>query len=665
MHIQRILLTEAVLAALASFASVARAEETINTLPEVIVTATPFQSGENMQIFAPASILRGDELRNKLGGSLGDTLANEPGVSASGFGAGSSRPIIRGLGGPRVRVLQNGMGVADVSTVSEDHAVGTEISTARQIEILRGPATLLYGSGAIGGLVNIVNDRIPTMLEQAPTGEAEIRHGTADKSTGLSLSADGAVGKLGLHLDGSVNDAGDYKIPGFAQAGNPDSASGRLPLSYNRQNSLGFGASHIESWGHVGASIGTLDHRYGVPSEEGARIELKKTRYDVDTLLKRPFEGFESLRVKLGYTDYRHTELDPESAPETYFTQKSLESRWELTHTAWNGWRGTFGIQTEHDRFLTRAAQADDVPTIPETKSRSFAGFIVEEKDFGPVRLNAGLRLESVRREPVAGLERSFRLASHSLGGLWTFAPGYSIGPTFSVAQRAPTTEELYSGGAHHATETFDRGDAALGKETSRNIELTLQKTDGPVRWKANLFHNRVSNFIYGRMTGATLDEEGNPGGNLSERIFSQGDATIRGGEAEISYNLRGEGVSLRAFADTSRGTLENAGNLPLQPATRFGVDIGYKQGGWRSGVSVLRAQRQDRLASFETTPTPAYTRVDANLSYVQIYRGYQLTWFALARNLLNEDIRLSTSLLKDVAPLAGRSLVVGMRTSF
>lgn len=665
MHFPRTLPANAVLSALAVLSAAVQAQGTDQTLPAVTVTATPFSADENAQILVPAKVLYGDELRDKLGSSLGDTLANELGVSASSFGAGSSRPVIRGLGGPRVRVMQNGMGVADISTVSEDHAVGAEPSAARQIEILRGPAALLYGSGAIGGLVNVVNERIPTVLEARPTGELEARYGTADRSKGLSLSADGAVGSIGLHVDGNVRNAGDYKIPGFAERDNPDSPSGRLPFSYSRQNSLGFGTSTIGDWGHFGVSIGSFDHRYGVPSEEGAQIDLEKTRYDVDTLVKAPFRGFEAARIKLGYTDYKHTEFDAESIPETNFSNRSLESRWELTHSPVGGWRGIFGIQTEHGRFAANSVEADEPNTVPETRSKSVAGFLVEEKDFGPVRLNAGARLESARRDPVTGRDRSFRLASYSVGGLWSFMPGYGFGPTLSIAQRAPSAEELYSSGPHHATETFDRGSESLEKETSRNLELTLQKTAGLMRWRTNLFYNRVNNFIYGQLTGATLDETGAPGDELNERIFTQGDATIRGAEAEISYNLRGEGLSGRLFADTSRGKLEDAGNLPLQPATRYGVDLGYRQGAWRTGATVLRAQRQDRLASFEETETPGYTRLDASLSYTQRLGKQQLTWFALGRNLLNEDIRLSTSLLKDTAPLPGRSLIVGVRTLF
>ncbi|WP_220808116.1 TonB-dependent receptor [Noviherbaspirillum aridicola] len=663
MHQQTSLLATAGLSLIA--AAPLQAQDAGTVLPEVVVTATPFNAGEQSQILAPARVLAGDELRNRLGASLGDTLSNEPGVSASAFGAGASRPVIRGLGGPRVRVLQNGMGVADVSTISEDHAVGVDPFTARQIEILRGPAALLYGSGASGGLVNLVNGRIPTVLEDRPTGDAELRYGSADRSKAASLSADGAVGRIGLHVDASARDADDYRIPGRAERGNPDSPRGRLANSAARQHNLGFGASLIEDWGYAGASISTLDARYGVPSEEGARIDMRQTRFDIDTLVRRPLQGLEHVRLRLGHTDYEHTERDAAGEPETDFNNDATEARLEFAHQPLAGWRGTFGVHAETAKFSALPREEDHPATVPRTRSRSHAAFLVEERDLGPARVNAGLRMESARRDPEEAPARSFDLFSWSLGAAWTGVSGYSFGPTFSVAQRAPSTEELFSAGPHHATETFDRGDATLDKETSRNIELSLQKTEGLLRWRVNLFRNKVSNFIYGRLTGAVLDEEGNPGDELAERVFAQAGATIRGAEAEISYNWRGQGLSGRAFADTSRGRLDAGGGyLPLQPANRIGVEAGWRQGPWRAGASVIRAQRQDRLAAFETA-TPGYTRVDASLSWTQAWNGMQLTWFALAKNLLDEDIRVSTSLLKDVAPLAGRSLVLGLRTAF
>ena len=662
MYVQRTLLASAVLSALASLSHA----QTVGTvLPTVTVTSNPFGKDEGDQILTPAKVLAGDELRNKEGSSLGETLSRELGVSTSGFGAGASRPIIRGLEGSRVKILQNGMSVSDVSGLSNDHAVATESSTARQIEILRGPAALLYGSGAIGGLVNVVNDRIPTTLEKQPTGEAEARYGTGDRSKSASASVDASAGPIGFHVDGNSRRAEDYKIPGYRILDDSTSAYGRLPLSFTHSHSVGVGASYIQSWGHVGASVASVNNKYGIPTVAGSQIDQSQMRHDIDALVNNPAPAFENFKFKLGYTDYKHSELDLSNVPQTNFKNRSLESRWELAHKPVAGWHGTFGIQTENTNFSALNAGTDGPDTVPVTRSTSAAGFLVEEHDFGPVHANAGVRLETVKRHPVTGQDRDFRLLSYSVGGLWTFMPGYGFGATASVAQRAPAADELYSSGPHDATGTFDIGNPTFAKEISHNIELSLQKTSGLVRWKGNVFNNRVKNFVFGQVAGNAVDADGNPGGEYRERVFSQGYATIRGAEAEASYNQRGEGFSARGFADMSRGTLDAGGSLPLQPAKRFGVDLGYKQGPLRAATSLIHALKQDRLATFEASETRPYTQWDANIGYTQKYGETDLTYFAVAKNLLNQDIRLSTSLLKDVSPSPGRTLMIGIRTRF
>jgi iron complex outermembrane receptor protein len=657
----RTLIATAVLSVLSSAAFAQSGDAAV---PKVLVTASPFKTAEGDQILTPAKVLAGDELRDKMGSSLGDTLSQELGVSASAFGAGASRPIIRGLEGARVKMLENGMAVSDVSGLSNDHAVAAEGAVARQVEILRGPAALLYGSGAIGGLVNVVNERIPTALEKKPTGQIEARYSTVDSGKNLSGTADGALGQFALHVDGNLRNADDYKIPGNRVADDPDSASGRLPHSATRERNAGLGGSYIADWGFVGASVSHLDNLYGIPSDEGSKIDQKQTRYDIDSLVRKPFDGFESFKFKAGYTSYEHAELDDENAPVVIFNNRSLETRAELSHNPIAGMRGTFGVQTENTHFsaLSPEGAAD---TVPVTHSTSRAAFLVEEAKVGDFLLSGGARVESVKRKPVTGLDRSFNLSSGSLGTLWAFAPGYGAGATFSYAERAPATEELYSGGPHDATVTFDVGNPDFKKEASRNIELSVQKTTGLVRWKANVYRNKVRDFIYGHITGNLLDEEGNPGDELRERIFEQANATIKGAEAEITYNAQGAGWSGRLFADTSRGTLDNAGSLPLQPATRFGASVGYREGAWRGGLSLVHADGQDRLASFETTPTASYNQLNANFSYTQKLGSQDVTWFVLAKNLLNDDIRMSTSVLKDIAPLPGRNIVLGVRTKF
>ncbi len=667
MNLRKNFLANAVACAVAGITVTAQSQELTKSLAPVIVTADPFGASENAMILAPAKVLSGNELRNKLGSSLGDTLGSELGVSASGFSTGASRPIIRGLEGPRVKILQNGMSTGDLSAISNDHAVGSGMMSATQIEILRGPAALLYGSGAIGGLVNIVNGRIPTVLEPRATGEAELRYSTVDQGTGLSFSADRSAGNIGLHVDGNVMNAGDYRIPGSSavDSSNALNDTGKLGFSRNRENNIALGSSLIQDWGYIGASLSQLNKVYGIHGrDELAKIDLAQTRFDVDSYIKSPFAGFEGLRVKLGQTDYRHTELEDGTQPHVRFSNKAFESRWELTHLPIAGWRGKFGLQTEHSTVQALNLEGED-PTVPRTRSQSTAGFIVEERDFGDLRINVGGRFESVSRSPLDNTKRSFNLGSYSAGALWSFIPGYGLGATASVAQRAPTAEELYSGGPHHPTETYDIGDPNLKKETSKNIDISLQKTTEALRWKANVFQNKVKNFVYGSLSPAV---QGIADGMEFDRTFTQADATLRGAEAELSYNYYDPGWFGRIFADTTRGTLDNLGNLPLQPTTRKGLSFGYQDAQWRSSLSVLHADRHTRIASTsisEETPTSAYTRVDASINYVQRYGTTDVTWFLLARNLLNEEIRLSTSLLKDYVPQPGRNFIVGLRTRF
>jgi iron complex outermembrane receptor protein len=471
-----------------------------------------------------------------------------------------------------------------------------------------------------------------------------------------------------MHIDGNWRDTGDYKIPGNRVLNDPASASGRLPDSDTSERSIGAGASYIRDWGYVGVSANHLSNNYGIPTLDASRIDQRQNRYDFDSLVHEPFSGFETARFKAGFTDYRHAELGEDLEPEVIFSNRSFESRLELTHKPLAigslGLHGTFGVQTENTHFSALSA-AGGPDTVPVTHSTSSAAFLVEETKIGPVALNAGLRYENVRREPVGNVERSFNLGSGSVGALWPLMPGYSAGATLSYAQRAPSTDELYSGGPHDATLTFDVGDASLKKEVSRNIELSLQKTGGLLRWKANVFRNNVSDFIYGHIGGLALDEDGNPGGEFRQRLFQQAPAHIQGVEAELTWNATGMGWNGRLFADGSRGKLDIGENLPLQPADRIGASIGYRQADYRAGLSWTHARGQDRLAAFENTPTPGYNLVDANFSYTQKLEKTDLTWFVLAKNLLNRDIRLSTSLLKDISPLPGRNLVFGVRTHF
>jgi len=640
------------------------AQEKEVTLPTVFVTANPLQTSEDLQILSPAKVLFGNELQNKLGTSLGDTLSGELGVSASSFGGNASRPIIRGLEGNRIKILENGMNISDISSLSNDHAVTSSTALTQQIEILRGPTTLLYGSGAIGGLVNVINPRILTQLPDQITGEAKAIYSTVNQGHTLVFALENNVDDFAFHIDGSTEYTNNYRIPG-SRILNQSGPGGRLPWSFGDKDNIGIGASLIKDWGYVGLSIADEKNLYAIPTEDGAQIKLHNRRYDLASLLKNPFNNFSALRFKTSYTDYTHSELELTGTPEVNFASKTLESRLELDHLAIAGWRGTVGMQFERNQFSALSAESGEAETVPKTTSESIAAFIIEEKNIGDFTVNAGMRLEDVKRNPLGNIKRNFNLTSYSLGTLYPIAKGYSLGGSIAIAQRAPTTEELYIYGPHDASGTYDKGNQNFKKEKSRNIELNLQKNEGLLRWKGNLFYNQIDHFIYGELTGNQLDEEGDLGGDLNERIYKAGDAVIKGAEVEVSYNLNNQGFAWRAFSDTSRGRLNSQSNLPLQAATRFGAELYYKRNTLQGSINLIHALAQNNLASFESIKTPAYTKVDASLAYTQRYKNQNITWFILAKNILNEDIRLSTSLLKEFAPLPGRNFVVGVKSSF
>jgi iron complex outermembrane recepter protein len=669
MSFQRTLIAAAVLSTLVNSSFAAGNEEPAVPVQSVTVIGVPLSKVERMQLLVPATVVSGNDLRNKTASSLGDTLSGELGVSSSGFGTAASRPVIRGLEGPRVKILQNGMEVADVSSLSNDHAVGSDGSTAQQIEILRGPAALIYSSGAIGGLVNVVDGRIPNKRPEQTTGEAELRYGSVNREKSGSFSLETGQGDWALHIDGSKRQSGNYKIPGLAIKDQADSASGKLPSSDARESSFTLGSSWIQSWGFVGASVQTLTDRYGIPTDEKSFITLKQNRFDFDSLVKSPLQGIKEVKFKLGGTDYEHTENAEDGTPLTRFKNRSVDTRTTAQHAEWNGWEGSFGLQTQSSRFSALSASTNLPDAVPTTKSTSTAVFAIEQKTVGDYTFSVGARLENVKREPDATdvRARSFTPLSASVGTLWQFDTDYALGATLSSAQRAPATEELYSQGPHEATLTFDIGDANLNKERSRNLDLSLQKTKGMLRWKISVFNNDINDYVYGNTDGVKLDEEGveTEDGEFTRRFWTAGKANVRGAEAEVTYNPYAQGVFARAFADTSRGKLERGGNLPLQAANRVGFDLGYRSGAWNNSLKITHAQQQDRLASFETYRTPAYTKVDLNVNYTQAFANSQLVWFALVKNALNEDIRLSTSVLKESVPQPGRSVLAGVRVNF
>ena len=668
--------------------------------PDLEITATGSQEA-TQSILTPTKVLQGEELLNKLGSTLGATLANELGVSATGYGAGSSRPVIRGLEGSRVQILQNGLSVGDVSNISQDHAVGNNMQSAHQVEILRGAAALLYGSGSSGGLVNVVNDRILTTLPDRPTGAINTSYETVNNGRAGSLELDGAIGSVAVHVDTAINNANNYSIPGSStqSQGEPvggwtvppsgnggNNYTGKLPNTFSNQNNLGFGVSYIGQSGYTGVSVERLNNNYGIPTPEGGSINQSQNRYDLQHQTLNPFEGFSSFKFSAANSNYNHTEFNNAGEAAAVWKNIANEARVELTHNPIFGWKGTFGAQATTASLNATEVGTGSYAIIPPTKTNSNALFWIEEGKWKQLQGSLGLRYNNVAQNPntATALEqqdtssgmltpqitlqnRNFNLISYSAGGLWNFMQGHGVGVAYTVSQRAPSAQELYSYGAHESTATFDIGNPNLSKETSHNLEFNIQKNVGLLRGKASIYANRFNNYIYGYYTGNAISNGGQEGDGFSVVTAQQAAATIKGIEGELSYNWREQGLGGRVFGDASQGSFDAGGNLPLQPAPRLGAEIAHQKNGWLTNASYIYSYQQNRLANWEQGPAPSYNLLNAGVSYTERIQQVNWTVYLNMKNLLNEQIRYATTpmAVRLYAPQPGRSFMMGVRATF
>lgn len=683
-------------------------------LDRIEVTANPL-GGTTEDLARPVEVLAGEDLDAAKSNSLGETVSRLPGVQGSYFGPGVGRPIIRGQDGARVQVLSGGLSSMDVSTVSIDHAVTIEPFLADQIEVLKGPATLLYGSGAIGGAVNVVDGRIAEEALTTPiSGRAELRGATVnDERSGMLRFDAGLTDHLMLHVDGMHRHGNDYEIPGFAESAEqlaeegetPDPATrGILENSSLSTNSSAVGLSWVGESGFLGASLSGFDTNYGIPGhaheheheeEEGeheeeheeeaaVRIDMKQTRGEIKGGLNAPFAGLESLKFDIGRTDYEHVELEGDEVG-TRFENKGTEGRIEAVHEAFGAWRGAFGLQFGRRDFEALGEEA----FVPPTQSRDWGLFVLEQADFGPWKLELGARHDrnEVDVEPTFLGERDTDFGTTSLSGALRWEPNetwhFSLG--LDRAQRAPTAEELYSNGEHVATQSFEIGDMNLDKETANRVELGAHVHTGPLELKAAVYQTKFDDFIYLADTGLEEDE-------LPVRLWNQADATFRGAEAEavlrfddtaagdwelrafgdyVRAELDGDGTRLVPFllshgdhAHEMEATVSQTGPLPRIAPGRFGASVGWELGGWRASVGAVRYDKQDRVAAGER-PSDGYTLVDAHLAYHWDTTNVGWELFLDGSNLSDADARPHTSFLRDLAPLPGRSLAFGVRAFF
>lgn len=641
-------------------------------LDVITIEALPLSNAGEAQAVQPAAVVGGEELVQQRDSSLGRTLDREPGVTSADFGVGVGRPVVRGLAGPRVRVQENGLGPGDVSTLSVDHAVSINPLTARQVEVLKGPATLLYGSGAIGGVVNVVSDRIPRSAPTGLTGEADIAIGdsTLEKRVGR-LSLTGGLGNFAFNVHGANTNSGDYEADGDRLLGN----------SANDTDTYGAGGSWSGAWGYFGAAISSYGSTYGIPGED-AEIDINQDRIDLAGEVLDPFGGIERIQVNAAYTDYLHTEGEG-GMPEAFFDNEETELRVEANHVPLAGWRGAFGVQAFDRQF---ESFGEEEIFVPPTDTVSVALFLVEERQLGETwTIQAGGRVEYQDHDASGGNpDRDNTPVSVSLGALKTLGNGYVAALNLSRSQRAPAAEEFYSFGPHEATLTFERGDLSLDEETAYNVDLGLRKTQGRLTGSVNLFYTDYEDFIVLTSVDEGLNADGTGAFNadgVADRVSEEGDfevngelllqdygafdARFYGAEAELAFDLLTgpQRLTVGIQGDYVRGELDSANeNLPRITPGRYGASLEFDAGAWLASTEVLRAASQDRTAPLENA-TGGFTDLGAFLGYRLPVGSKTAMLYLSGENLLDEEIIRHASFLRIAQP--GRRVTTGVNVRF
>jgi iron complex outermembrane receptor protein len=667
---------------------------------------------DRLDVLAGTSVLHGIELQRDLDGQLGDVLAKLPGVSASSFSPGASRPILRGFGGERVRVLTDGIGVLDASSTSDDHAVTAEPLITDRIEVLRGPAVLLYGSQAIGGAVNVVTRRIPPRVPDEPVHlDALAAFDTAADRREGGLSIDVPLSaNVAFHVDGSYRTTDDLEIPGFVasdslraellsgaaeeeEEGHVDEAAelregaearGVLPNSWTETWTLGSGIAFHQGANNLGFSFDYYDTQYGIPGlpggghvheheEEGEEHEheeehgkgevsigMKRYRADMRGALDLGTGFFEAVEGRLGYSDYTHTEFEGDEIG-TVFDVEGLEGRLELVQAPRGGWRGSLGVQYSHLDFAAVGEEA----FVPSNATQSMALFTLQEIDFDPLQLELGGRYErtEVEARELPGAGREFDSVSAALGvsyALGSALDEFSAGVNVSRAERAPSAQELFAEGPHIATQQYEIGNAALGIEGSWGIEGYVRGALGRVQVSASVYRNWFDDFIYLKATGAEAD-------GLEVFQFLQQDADQFGIEGEIELPLLETG-GLTVLADLRgdyvRATLADGRPVPRMPPLSLLGALEAQTGHFDARAEVQWIDEQERVAEFET-PTEGFTFVNLSLAWHPLEGADNLTIIAQANNVFDQEGRRHASFTKEFVPLSGRNLRLTARASF
>jgi len=646
---------------------------------------------------SPVSVVVGAELERDLRPQIGEALARQPGVSATSFGPNASRPVLRGLAGERVRVLTDGIGAFDVSNTSADHAVAIDPLLAERLEVLRGPASLRFGSSAIGGVVNVIDRRIPLAVPDA-TAAGQVRAGLGsaaeERSAGANLSFR-LSDQIALSGGGSLTDTEDLRVGGFllseplraeAQASSdPDvrtlaDLAGRLPNSGSSTRTANAGLAFIDAGGDLGVAISRYESTYGLPirfdlapgaEQEAVSIEAQQWRGDIRGSLNFGGGFVEQLSFRAGYADYEHVERESDGGVGTLFANKGLEGRAELRQRRRGGWQGVSGVQYFNRDFLAVGAEAFVPPNITD----QFGAFTLQEVEVGAVRFEVGGRIErtNIVSESV-NFDRSFTATSIAGGAFWTLTPAVKLGLNLSSTARAPAAEELLADGPHVGTQSYEIGNPNFDIERARGIEAIMRLSGDRWRIDASAYHTRFAGYIYEFATGQIFDEATEtivtpaPGASIAGLPvfqFAQGDATYRGFEVEGQATLV-EGpvnVSVDGLIDAVEAEIDDFGPAPRIPPLRLGLGIEARGKAWGARIEGERTTEQTRVTGLETA-TPGFTLVNASADW-KPWANRDVRVTLSASNLFDVEARRHASFLKDYAPLAGRDIRLGVSARF
>lgn len=672
---------------------------------ELVTTAIHTRSAETA---LPVTVLTGDALHDAARATLGDTLSAQPGISNASFGPAVGQPVIRGQQGRRVMNLNNSIPNGDASGNSADHAQAVEPVLATSIEVLRGPSTLLYGGGAIGGVVNVIDRRIATsMLDQAEFA-FETRYDTAADLHSTIGTIDFATGPLVWHLDGVRRSWNDLNIPGFAidpaymdadhahddeseheeaDADHQENTFGYIANSGGKTETATGGVSWIFDSGHFGMALSQLDNNYGLPpgshnhghaghdhddledeheheAEHGiglVSVAMKRTRYDLDGEWRDLTPWLETVSYKASKIDYQHAEIENGVVAGTRFNNDSLQHRLQLTHSEFNNWHGVLGLQYSSEKFGAVGTES----FIPVSDITSQGIYLVEDFHTSQLTYELGARFNHDDYDPqeMAVPGRDFSTTSFSGSALWSVSEPFTIGLSLARSERAPSIEELYSNFGlheledcvmHFATGACEVGNTEFREERSLNTDLTLAWEGSAISATLTLFNNRFKDYIAQVATGETVHD-------LPLRLYQQEDARFRGLEVDLEWRIN-ELLSLRMFGDRINASLKRSGDVPRLPPSRVGVEAHLSGNQWSAYASWLHAYEQDKPGTFEL-PTNSWSRLEVGADYrIDVAGAGELLLFAKLRNAGDDTIRLSTSYLRGFAPEAGRSLETGIR---